>query len=356
MIGDNVVVDAVVHPHNLSRSNWPAGSPAKLMTSLHSFHRLLAKDPAFWLAEQEFTTDFPAYATAHGEFAESQCDLGILHPLPCLGFTSGPVTDLHKAAAIRDRWPNRFILYGSLPTHDINQAIKDLEYQVTTLHIDGLKVYPAVFYSSEVRGWMMDDPSYALPILDAARDLGIRNIAVHKAIPWGAPVDFYRVGDMEKPIGLYPEINFQMVHAGFAFLEETRMYLQSFPNFVANLEVTMAFIVTRPRLFAETLGEMLYWGKPEQFVFASGMNLGHPRPLLEAFEAFEMPADLVEGRGYQRLTKEIKRMILGENAARMHGIDLAAAREKIKDDEFEVAKSHELRPPWSGMREYAEKA
>lgn len=356
MIEGSIVVDAVVHPYNLSRSNWIDGSGRELMDAVHQYHTLFTKDPSTWLSRDEYLTDFPSFATAHAEFAESECDMAILHALPSLGFTAGSVTDLHKMAALRDRWPNRFLLYGNVDTLDIGEALKKLEYQVTEVGIVGIKFYPAIFYETGSKRWRMDDPDYALPVLEAAQDLGIRNVAIHKAMPFGAPLEYYRIGDMEEPITRFPEMNFQMVHAGFAFVEETAIFLRSHKNFYANLEATISFAETRPRVFAEALGELLYWGSADQILFASGNNIIHPRPALETFAGFEMPADLIEGRGYPQITPEMRRKMLGENAARIHGIDTAQALAAIAGDEFEVAKQDGLRPPWSGMREYAETA
>jgi uncharacterized protein len=67
-----------------------------------------------------------------------------------------------------------------------------------------------------------------------------------------------------------------------------------------------------------------------------------------------MPEDLIEGRGYPSVTDETRQKILGGNAARIHGIDAAEVLAKARDDEFSVAKRDGLRPPWSGMREYAQ--
>ena len=53
---------------------------------------------------------------------------------------------------------------------------------------------------------------------------------------------------------------------------------------------------------------------------------GSPQPAIDAFRAFQIPADLRERFGYPELTPDVKAKILGRNAARIYGIDLAAAR------------------------------
>lgn len=344
------VVDAVVHPYSLQRNNWPDGTGLQQMGAVHERHCMYAKDPAFRLAKDEYLIDFPVYGSAHALFAESAVDMAIIHALPNLGFTRGPVAALDKMIGMRDRWPGRFLLYGCLDTPDIDAAIKSMEMQVRVHGIKGLKLYPAYSYNGEMRGWSLDDPSYGMRIVEAARDLGIRNIAIHKAVPFGAPIDFYKVGDLESPLREFRDVNIQLVHAGYAFLEETRILMDAFPNLIANIESTMAFAVVRPRAFAKILGEMLYWASAEQIVFSSGLNIMHPQPLIEALAAFEMPADLMDGLGFSPVTDDMKAKMLGGNMMRMHGLSLDDVLQAGSSDEFSRAASDGLLPPWSGLR------
>jgi len=53
---------------------------------------------------------------------------------------------------------------------------------------------------------------------------------------------------------------------------------------------------------------------------------GSPQPAIDAFRAFQIPAELRDRYGYPELTPALKAKILGGNAARVYGIDLAAAR------------------------------
>ena len=58
---------------------------------------------------------------------------------------------------------------------------------------------------------------------------------------------------------------------------------------------------------------------------------GSPQPAIDAFRAFQIPADLRDRYGYPELTPDVKAKILGRNAARIYGIDLAATH-AAKDD------------------------
>jgi predicted TIM-barrel fold metal-dependent hydrolase len=355
VLNGKFVVDATVHPFDYSEENW--GDGYKQVIGGFHHHRLYNKvvessRPDYLLRQNEFVSDFDPYAMAHALFAESVVDFAIIHALPNLGFTKGVVTDLDKMVKLRERFSDRFKLYGWVTTLDLDEAIKHLEWQVREAHIDGLKCFPSLIYKGKHTGWRMDGPDFAVPLFEAARDLGIKNIAIHKALPMfgPSPMSFFKVDDLDAVLPKFPDINFFMIHAGMNFLEETCVMLHRFPNFHANLESTFANAVERPRIFAETLGQMLYHGTPEQIVFASGCNLLHPQPALEAFEAFQMPKDLVEGFGFPEVTDEIKAKILGLNIARTHGIDPHAVLAAVKDDEFERAKADGLAAPWSALR------
>jgi predicted TIM-barrel fold metal-dependent hydrolase len=245
-------------------------------------------------------------------------------------------------------------LYATVDTPVTTAAIDQLTWQARELGVDGLKLYPAFFYDGRGQGWRLDGEDFAVPLLEAAMELGIRNVAIHKAL-WlpPAPRDVFGVTDVAAPLDRFPEMRFQIVHAGMAFLDETVELLQRHPNLYATLESTFSYILVRPDLFAATLGRLLAAAGSERLLFASGTNLMHPRPILEAFDGFELPQRLVEEHGFPQLTQQDRRNILGLNALRIHRIDPDEAREQIAGDEFELARSGSCAPPWSLVRDSA---
>ncbi|HWZ67248.1 MAG TPA: hypothetical protein VNW89_05440, partial [Stellaceae bacterium] len=56
-----------------------------------------------------------------------------------------------------------------------------------------------------------------------------------------------------------------------------------------------------------------------------------PKWLIEKFMAFELPEDLKQ-EYHVDLTLENKRKILGENTARLYGIDIATQAAKLSQD------------------------
>jgi predicted TIM-barrel fold metal-dependent hydrolase len=350
MLGDIAVVDAVVHPYDLGPANRDEAARTQL-DSVYAAHRLSMDDAhdRYRLTRAEFFTDFGFDAMADALFRESPVDVAVLHALPNLGFAHGNVTDPRRAADLRDRHPGRFRLYATVDTPILDAAIAQLEWQVRELGVDGLKLYPSFFYDGIAQGWRLDDTDYATPLLEAALDLGIRNVAIHKAMVLPpAPKEAFAVGDLASPLGRFPTLNFQIVHAGVSFRAETMALLREHPNLYATLESTFSFILVRPRVFAEVLAALLQAAGSGRLMFASGANLMHPRPLLEAFAGYELPDDLVE-QGCPQLTEGDRANILGRTALGLYGAEPDEALAAIAGDAFDAA-GPEFSEPWSALR------
>jgi predicted TIM-barrel fold metal-dependent hydrolase len=352
LIRDAVVVDAVVHPYNLAPANQAPDSAAQL-EALYGQHQLATGKEygEYQLSRAEFFSDFPFDGVASALFVESPVDLAVIHALPNLGYCRDYVSDPGRAAAYRTRYPERFLLYATVDTPVTDAAIAQLEWQVREFGVDGLKVYPAFFYDGAGRGWRLDDPDFATPLLEAARDLGIRHVAVHKAI-WvpPAPKDTFRADDLDAPLERFPELDFQIVHAGTAFLFQTAELLSRHRNLYATLESAFSFVVARPRVFGRMLATLLRACGSGQLMYASGANLSHPAPQLAAFDGYELPAEVLAEFGIPQLTEADRANILGANALRLHGLQAETVRQQTRDDEFARARARGDARPWQHIR------
>lgn len=352
VIGDALVVDAVVHPYNLSAENQNPAA-AEQLEAVYAAHLLATGEEhaGYQLTREEFFSDFPFEAVAGSLFVESPVDLAVIHALPSLGFCRDYVTDPSRAAAFRSRYPGRFLWYATVDTPVTDTAVKQLEWQVREFGVDGLKLYPAFFYEDKGEGWRLDGPDFATPLLEAARDLGIRNVAIHKAL-WlpPAPRDAFRIDDLDLPLERFSDLNFHIVHAGAAFLDQTAELLSRHRNLYATLESVFAYVVVRPRVFAKVLGTMLGGCGSGQLMYGSGSNLSHPAPLLAAFDGYELPADIIAEFGFPQVTAEDRRNILGRNALRVHGLDAGEVTARVRDDEFTRSRARGGARPWAWIR------
>jgi hypothetical protein len=145
-------------------------------------------------------------------------------------------------------------------------------------------------------------------------------------------------------------MNFQMVHAGAAFLYQTAALLSRHRNLYATLETVFAYVVVKPRVFARVLGTLLQACGSGQLIYASGSNLSHPAPQLAAFDEYEFPADVLAEFGFPQISAADRRKILGENALRLHGLDAGTVRQRTEADEFSRARARGHARPWQQIR------
>ncbi|HEX8031930.1 MAG TPA: amidohydrolase family protein, partial [Vicinamibacterales bacterium] len=92
--------------------------------------------------------------------------------------------------------------------------------------------------------------------------------------------------------------------------------------------VAIPFIHSRPAYFAHIISELLFWVGEDKILFGSDYGIWTPKWIIDKFMAFEMPKDVAAETGTS-LTLEGKRKILGLNAARLYGVDVAAQKQKF---------------------------
>lgn len=331
------VIDAVAHAYNWLPENHANKHAQMLADDVFGFAHMTSK-PGFRLSREGFLRDWTPEDVANVSFFESYADLVVSHVLPVRAFKDGFV-GVEKNVEFTRRWPKRFVTYVGVDPMDGPRALEDLEEQVQAMpEAIGLKLYPNSWMGDEVNGWFMDDPEIAFPLFEHALKLGLKVVAIHKAVPLGpVPREHYGVTDIDRAAGAFPDLQFEIVHGGMAFLEETAWQLARFPNVWVNLEITSAMAVTRPAAFHEAMATLLLSPDAVNRIFwGSGSTGYHPRPLIEAFvDKFEFTPEFAEGRGLPLMDETNKRKILAENYARLAGIDLSQRLVEVKGDELD---------------------
>ena len=352
MIDDVFVIDAVAHAYNFNADNFVSGSrhiaePIAQML-YHGVHGGFSPrgQPRWLMKPEDFGKNIDPGRLAHAFFAESQTDFVVYHEVPLWGLFKDGGSPIAVGKAMRDRYPGRVAVYGALSPLVPGWAER-IERLVEEDGVAGFKFYPTDIIDGKAAAFRFDDPALMFPVIEAIARTGIKNIAVHKAMPQGpVPLEPFRPDDVAAAAAAFPDISFEIVHGGFAFLEETALLLASFPNVSVNLEGTTAFLINHPRKFAEIVGTLMLWGGDDRIIWATGCNLLHPRPFIEAFWSLELPQDLIEGQGFPPLTADAKRKILGLNQARLLGLDVAT----LAADPASAAGGARpsLAEPWSG--------
>jgi predicted TIM-barrel fold metal-dependent hydrolase len=150
---------------------------------------------------------------------------------------------------------------------------------------------------------------------------------VHKGPTiWPLNRDAFDVADIDQAATDFPELNFIVEHVGLPRLEDFCWIATQEPNVYGGLAVAMPFIHTRPRYFAQIVGELCYWLGEDRLLFASDYAIWQPKWLIEKFVDFEIPEDMTE---YAPLTADVKRKILGLNAAALYDLEVPAELEPV---------------------------
>lgn len=357
---DIFIIDAVAHPYNFSAANYgedPLAHASSEATAELAWALVAAPHtPEFALPRSAYMTDWSVDDTAAMLFGESQTDVAICHHLPIYAFKDGLVS-IEKTAEARERYPNRFVgAYAGVDPLQGPQAIRSLEHQAGMFRPDGVKMYPTSWSDKTVRNWRMDDAEVTYPILEKASEMGIKVAAIHKAVPIGpVPVtDCYGAKDVEGAATAFPDLNFEVVHGGLSFVEDTAWMMSRYQNVYLNLEILNIVLLRRPRTFAKILIDLLsVGGAPvlKRLMWGTGTILHHPRPTIEAFLDFQFPEDLLDGAGMlgpiAPLTMEDKADILGRNYARMHGWDIDKLKADIGTDQFTRAPGEAIPAPYT---------
>ncbi len=351
MIDGIPVVNAVAHAYNFDAGNARGPFGAAVREAFFGIHSHF--NPPDWQVPKDlFQIDQTAELLARTHFRESDVDVLAYHTLRLDSLFSDGLCSFDKAVELQERWPQRVVTYlGIDPTLGLQRCLDDLAEQHERLpQAIGVKMYPDQL--EPYRTFRMDDPELMFPLYQRMIELGIRVVAIHKALPNGpVPLAPYSIADVEGAAMVFGGLNFEIVHAGMAFVPETAYALARFPNVYANLEITTMLISKAPRLFAEAMGEMLFWGGPEKLLYSDGALFAHPRLGLQAFWDFEMPADVLDKYGLPPLGRAEKAMILGGNYARMTGIDLPGMLAAQADDEWSRARAeHGLAEPFSNWK------
>jgi uncharacterized protein len=350
MIKDVFVVDASAHSYNLGKDNFAVGRYSQsVVDAFYGVHYGLSPI-GYRLPRDHYTRDWTLAETATMLFVESDYDFACHHVIPITAFKDGGCS-IAKAREAIERWPRRFQVYAGVDPVFPDRALDSLEQQAEELKPVGLKLYPNTYTEDGVVAWRMDDPEIAFPIFERAQNLGIKVIAIHKAIPLGpVPMGPYRMDDIDAAAAAFPDLQFEIVHGGFAFIEETAFQLARFPNVWVNLETTSNLAVAKPGAFERVIaGLIMHAGESalDRLMWASGASVLHPDPPLQWFwERFHFSADLREREGLPEITEDVKRKILGLNYLRMHGLDVEALAENVNDDEFAIERSKGKAKPY----------
>ena len=327
---DVFVFDCVCHIFNFDKSNafGPAGD--LFDEHLYAFHSFLTKEGEPVIGRDDFFREWGVDEIYDMVIEESDTDMIVSQPLPLTDLFKDGLSPWEKCAEMAQKHPDRAVFWGSINPLEGKKALDLMEVQVKEYGAKGFKLYNVRYDYGQPFPWRMDDPRVAYPVFEKAQELGINLIGVHKGVPLGPqPVEHTRTFDMDGAASNFPDINFVIFHIGLPWLDEVLWQTIRYPNLYASIAATLNFIGRHPRVFAEIMAKLMWWCGEDKVIYGGEAPIWHPQWALEEFWNFELPEDLTTDYGYPPLTEQAKRKILGENLARLHGMDLDAKKSEL---------------------------
>ncbi|MFC6162917.1 amidohydrolase family protein [Kribbella sp. NPDC058693] len=282
----------------------------------YDYHKNLSPEEVVW--------DYDTY-TYYGEqrllkdlFEDGYVDHAIFQPAILGDFYKRGFGQTEDALALTRAHPDKLTYNHAWDPRHEEAGLEQLRKDADRMGLKGVKLYTAE-WNGDSRGWKLDS-KWSRRYLEECLKLGIKNIHVHKG-PTIRPLDrdAFDVADIDQVATDYTELNFIVEHVGLPRLEDFCWIATQEPNVYGGLAVAMPFIHSRPKYFAQIIGELLYWIGEDRILFSSDYALWTPKWLVEKFVDFEIPSDLPE---YAPLTTAQKKKILGLNAAALYDLDV----------------------------------
>jgi predicted TIM-barrel fold metal-dependent hydrolase len=285
-------------------------------------------------------------------FLDSDTDLMVLSFVPSAR-DKEPLT-IEEAAATREivdklEGSKRLMLHGRVNPNQPGD-VEDMD-RLAGFGVSAFKTYTQ-WGPTGTGFWMTDDVGIAF--VEKARKLGVRNICIHKGLPFGdesyAHSTCRDIGPIAKQ---FPDMNFLIYHSGFVAEQAEGAYdstredgvdalitslaksgVKPNSNVYAELGSTWRFVSMRdPTSAAHVIGKLLkHVGEDNVLWGSDSIWYGSPQDQIQAFRAFQISDQLQEAHGYPRLTPELRRKVFGLNAAKPYGLDVGQLQEAAMAD------------------------
>jgi uncharacterized protein len=297
-------------------------------------------------------------------FLDSDTDVVALSALPS---TSEETDVLTPEVIYKSRtWINeltsspRVISHGYFSPDLGQQNLEYMHAQTEKLKIDAWKGYSGVARAKGKQGWRLDDEKLAYPALEYSRKKNIKNICVHKGLPFPGELKWWSPMDVTGAAKDFPDLNFLVYHSGFKGLADALPAAEDgfgktsyipwvsdicswkkknpqVSNIYMEMGSTFAMMVSSsPLLAAYVVGMIIDAFGPDHVLWGTdSIWWGSPQWQIEAFRRLEMPDQLMKRFGWKPLTDDVKRSIFGLNAARVYRVDSEARRNPMPGDYIE---------------------
>jgi predicted TIM-barrel fold metal-dependent hydrolase len=233
---------------------------------------------------------------------------------------------------------HRLLIHGRVNPNQPGD-LEDMEELAKRWKVSAWKTYTQ--WGPDGNGFFMHDEDTGIRLIENARALGVKNICIHKGIPFGRQSYEHSLCD---DIGIvakrYPDVNFLIYHSGFIPGAPEGPYdpkrgegvdsliksvlengLPRNSNVYAELGSTWRYVMRDPDTAAHTLGKLVkYIGEDNVLWGTDSIWYGSPQDQIQAFRSFQISEQFQERYGYPKLTPKLRAKVFGLNATRPYGI------------------------------------
>ncbi len=204
------------------------------------------------------------------------------------------------------------------------------------------------------KGFFLHD-DIGLALIEKARALGVRNICIHKGLPFGRRSwEHSLASDIGVVARMFPDVNFLVYHSGYISgrtegpydpargegvdelirsVEENGVGRNA--NVYAELGSTWRFLMRDPDGAAHVIGKLVkHIGENNVLYGSDCIWYGSPQDQIQALRTFQISPALQEAHGYAPITDSLRARIFGLNAAAVYGIDVQEVLQRARNDRF----------------------
>jgi predicted TIM-barrel fold metal-dependent hydrolase len=285
-------------------------------------------------------------------FMDSDTDLMVLSFVPSTR-EGEPLTIEEAAATARIveklEGTHRLFLHGRV---NPNQAgdVEGMEALARRHKIAAWKTYTQ--WGPDGKGFFLDD-DVGLAFIERARKLGVKNIAIHKGIPFGPKsYEHSTCVDVGRVAKRFPDVNFLIYHSGFVpgapegpydpnkadgidalvtSLEQNG--IKPGGNVYAELGSTWRFVMREPDSAAHALGKLLKHCGPDNVLWGTdSIWYGSPQDQIQAFRTFQVAPELRDRHGYPEITPALRAKVFGLNALKVYDVPKGVRKKHLRGD------------------------
>jgi predicted TIM-barrel fold metal-dependent hydrolase len=307
-------------------------------------------------------------------FMDSDTDVMVLSFVPSAR-DAEPVTiqaaDAMRRVVEKLEGTHRLLLHGRVNPNQPGD-LEGMDELKEKWRVSAWKTYTQ--YGPGGKGYFLTD-DIGIRFIEKARRLGVKNIAVHKGLPFGSrSYEHSQCSDIGVVAKRFPDVNFLIYHSGFvtgvgeeaytpgrdgidtlvASLQKNNVAPGS--NVYAELGSTWRFLMRDPGQAAHAIGKLVKHCGPDNVLWGTdSIWYGSPQDQIQAFRAFQISPRLREQHGYAEITPELRARIFGRNAARVYGLSAADIKKYTARDRIARARNAYLENPEPHFKTYGPK-